>query len=311
MKAIWGYAKQWWREGFHGPSHLATGILLIILIAFNYQVDFERQYLNVHIGKPIAYLYFFLLYGGIYYAVILLQALLMRSKRWRQPQFWIKSAFFLAVLAFNAGSAFHYRWLYGFDAIDPATRTWLYYVVANAGSFLLFAIPLFVAWWVWDRKSGDGWYGLQRKGFYAGPYLILLLAMTPLIAWASFQPDFLATYPVYLSTEATGEATGLGKWSNTILFQLAYGLDFITVELLFRGALIIGLSRLMGREVLLPMVAVYCALHFGKPMGEAISSIFGGYILGVIALYGRNIWGGALIHIGVALGMEWAAIAQG
>lgn len=282
-----------------------------MLIILNYQLDFERQYLNVYIGKPIAYLYFFLLYGGIYYTIVLLQALLMRSRRCRQPQFWIKSAFFIAVLAFNAGSAFHYRWLYGYDAIDPAIRTWLYYVLANAGSFFLFAVPLFVAWWIWDRKKGDGWYGLQRKGFYAGPYVILLLAMAPLIAWASFQPDFLATYPVYLSSEATGEATGLGKWGNTILFQLAYGLDFVTVELLFRGALIIGLSKLMGREVLLPMVAVYCALHFGKPMGEAISSIFGGYILGVIALYGRNIWGGAMIHIGVALGMEWAAIAQG
>ena len=38
------------------------------------------------------------------------------------------------------------------------------------------------------------------------------------------------------------------------------------------------------------MAATYAALHFGKPMGETISSIFGGYILGVIALYNHSNW---------------------
>ncbi len=60
----------------------------------------------------------------------------------------------------------------------------------------------------------------------------------------------------------------------------------------------------MGKNVILPMAATYAVLHFGKPIGETISSIFGGYILGVIALYSRNIWGGVFIHGGTAFFME-------
>jgi hypothetical protein len=51
-------------------------------------------------------------------------------------------------------------------------------------------------------------------------------------------------------------------------------------------------------------------LHFGKPMGEAVSSIFGGFILGVIALYSRSILGGVIIHLGVAWLMEFTAWCQ-
>ena len=96
----------------------------------------------------------------------------------------------------------------------------------------------------------------------------------------------------------------------SFIFEFFYGLDFGSVELIFRGALVIGLSSLMGRSAILPMVVTYAFLHFGKPMAETIGSIFGGYILGVIAYYSRNILGGCVIHIGVALLMEVMALLQ-
>ena len=52
------------------------------------------------------------------------------------------------------------------------------------------------------------------------------------------------------------------------------------------------------------MVAVYCSIHFGKPLVEAISSVFGGYILGALAFQTRHIWGGVVVHICIALTME-------
>jgi hypothetical protein len=55
---------------------------------------------------------------------------------------------------------------------------------------------------------------------------------------------------------------------------------------------------------------LYCTLHFGKPMGEAVSSVFGGYILGVVAYETRSIWGGVIVHIGIAWMMEIIAFAQ-
>ena len=71
--------------------------------------------------------------------------------------------------------------------------------------------------------------------------------------------------------------------------------------------MVIALSRFVGKEAILPMITVYCFLHFGKPAGEAISSIFGGYILGILAFRSRNIYGGLIAHLGVAWGMDWLA----
>jgi membrane protease YdiL (CAAX protease family) len=92
--------------------------------------------------------------------------------------------------------------------------------------------------------------------------------------------------------------------------RLMYGYDFIPTELLFRGFMIIGMAHLLGRGALLPMVVCYATLHFGKPLGETIGSVFGGYILGVIALRSRSIWGGMFVHIGIAWAMELAAWIQ-
>jgi len=89
-----------------------------------------------------------------------------------------------------------------------------------------------------------------------------------------------------------------------VIFEMVYVSNFLTTELLFRGFLVIGMVKYLGKDAILPMVACYAVLHFGKPLGETISSVFGGYILGVIAFYSKNIWGGVFIHGGIALLME-------
>ena len=68
--------------------------------------------------------------------------------------------------------------------------------------------------------------------------------------------------------------------------------------------LIIGMVSIMDKKAVLPMVALYAAIHFGKPIGETISSIFGGYILGALAYQTRHIWGGVIVHICIAMTME-------
>ena len=68
--------------------------------------------------------------------------------------------------------------------------------------------------------------------------------------------------------------------------------------------------KLLGKEAVLPMVSMYAFLHFGKPLGETIGSVFGGYILGVIALKKEHIFGGFIIHVGVAYLMEITAFWQ-
>ncbi len=71
--------------------------------------------------------------------------------------------------------------------------------------------------------------------------------------------------------------------------------------------MVIGMANVLGRGAVMAMASVYCLLHFGKPAGEAISSIFGGYILGVVAYETRSIWGGIIVHMGIAWLMETVA----
>jgi hypothetical protein len=91
------------------------------------------------------------------------------------------------------------------------------------------------------------------------------------------------------------------------IYEFFYLSDFIRVETLFRGALIIGVARFLGKDSIMIMAALYCVLHFNKPMGETISSIFGGYLLGTIAYYQKNIVGGCIVHAGIAGLMELVA----
>lgn len=309
MRKIIGYFRVHISEGLSWQVHLATAVLLAALLVMNYTLNLERGILNPRIGNADAYLWFFLLYGGTYYLTAVLQAWI--SGRWQPLKtgaFWLRSGLFLGVLVLNSASSFHVRWVYTSGWIDGSWKMVVYQIMMNAGSALLFIVPLALLWWWLDRKSGFGFYGLSRKGFYPAPYLLLLLAMVPLVLWAGTQADFLSTYPTFSGRALPLGDTILPPIVSTLAYQLFYGLDFIGVELLFRGALVLGMVGVFGRDALLPMVAVYCVLHFGKPVGEAVSSIFGGYILGVIALYGRNIWGGAMVHIGIALMMEWVAI---
>jgi hypothetical protein len=137
----------------------------------------------------------------------------------------------------------------------------------------------------------------------------MLLLMVPLLVAASFNPGFMQQYPMY-KTSGAHAFLGVPEWVTVIIYEVAYGLDFISVELLFRGFMVIGLMHILGRSAVTAMVAVYCFLHFGKPAGEAVSSIFGGYILGVIAYETKSIWGGVIIHIGIAWLMEVTAFLQ-
>ena len=98
------------------------------------------------------------------------------------------------------------------------------------------------------------------------------------------------------------------EWKVKLVFEALYGLDFFNTELFFRGLLVFVFVRFLGPNAIYAIAVTYCVCHFGKPLAEAISSFFGGYILGVIALYSRNIWGGVLVHAGIALLMDFSAM---
>ncbi len=166
---------------------------------------------------------------------------------------------------------------------------------------LIIGIILFLVWkWV---DADQPFYGLKTKGIHWKPYWMMLLIMLPLVALASTQPDFQAAYPKLRSIEGIFGDERISFW-HKILFELSYGSDFITIELFFRGFLVLAFIKWAGKEAILPMACFYCTIHFGKPMAECISSYFGGIILGIVVYNTRSILGGLLVHLGIAWLME-------
>jgi len=166
---------------------------------------------------------------------------------------------------------------------------------------LITSLLLFSTWKLFSQEKP--FYGLRFKTVDWKPYWLMLLVMIPLIALASTQADFLRTYPKYQSL-IDSSADGMLQWWHILLYELSYGSDFFTIELFFRGFLILGFVKYAGKDAILPMACFYCAIHFGKPMAECISSYFGGIILGIVVYNTRSIAGGLLVHLGIAWLME-------
>jgi hypothetical protein len=166
--------------------------------------------------------------------------------------------------------------------------------------FLFLLIPISVVWYFFDRDQNL--YGVSLKNHHSKIYFILLACMVPLIVGASFLSDFLDYYP----RASKLDRHQASAWQY-LAFELFYGIDFISIELFFRGFLILAFIKYVGPFCILPMASFYLSIHYGKPIGEAISSFFGGTILGVISFYSRSIFGGVMVHVGIAWLMELGA----
>jgi hypothetical protein len=160
---------------------------------------------------------------------------------------------------------------------------------------------LFIIWkWAYVNTS---FFGFTTRNFQPVPYLQLLIYALPLIAVASTQHDFLHTYPKVKNIAFIDGYTS-ETWPFRLLYEISYGLDFISIELFFRGFLVLGFMRFVGANAILPMAAFYCTIHFGKPLAECISSYFGGILLGVVVYRTKSILGGLTLHLGLAWLME-------
>lgn len=225
----------------------------------------------------------------------LLQAAFKRSGIFNNWRFVVLLLLAPALFAWKMSYSAHFT----FSANEITNAYW------NAVAYwpfrlLVMTSLLFITWKVFDAKQP--FYGLATKNFSAKPYWIMLLLMVPLVAAASTQADFLAVYPKLKNIKfLKGEEHSA---LYTVLYELAYGSDFFSIELFFRGFLILAFTKWVGKDAILPMALFYCTIHFGKPLGECISSFFGGIILGVVTFHTRTIWGGLIVHLGIAWLME-------
>ena len=307
MKKIVRYLKTHIKEDFHPLVYSYSAVFLVISFYINYSLDFEDKYIDAHMYSSIRMFYYFVLFSVAYYGVAVPMLFITGNRDvLKKRAFWIKSLVFMAMLGINSGFPYHNLILSHYESRE--LRYFFSKIATNSFPYIPGLIILFIIKRIYDRNN-KGLYGLRFREFNARPYFLLLAIVTPLVIIASFNGEFQSAYPRFKPYRMS-EDFMLSKPAMIGMFETVYGFNFVFVELFFRGALVIGMTKVLGRQAVLPMASAYAFLHFGKPMPEAISSIFGGYILGVISLNTQNILGGCIIHIGIAYLMEIAAYMQ-
>lgn len=314
MKIFFNYIRDYFRTDFNLVTHIIIGVFLTISLWANYSFqfndkkDFYHGITETYNKEPLSVIYLFLFYAFAFlFAVGIISLFNKKSKPILNAKYILFGMIGLIFLAFDC-SYYLMQFTDGWFSDNYFIERWGRACASNLSSLVTVIIPLYLIYFL-VRYFKPEWYGLRLNGAKVIPYFWLILFMLPLIYLASFQPDFLDSYPTY-SNNFEYNFLETDQWVTAGIYELCYGFDFLSVELFFRGFMVIALSRFVGKEAILPMVVVYCFLHFGKPAGEAVSSIFGGYILGILAYSSRNIYGGLIAHLGVAWGMEYMAYVQ-
>jgi membrane protease YdiL (CAAX protease family) len=151
--------------------------------------------------------------------------------------------------------------------------------------------------------------GQRIRDFYISPrgffrhlwiYVLMFAAITPFVYQASLWPSFRDTYPFY----RLANRSSFDFWA----WQALYAAQFVSLEFFFRGFLLEGLRKTLGSNAIFVMIVPYCMIHYGKPLPETLGAIGAGLILGTMAMRTRSIWGGVLIHVGVAVSMDFLAL---
>ena len=276
-------------------------VLLIIsvfvggLIFINYRYGWETKIWNAGSeGERFFRFYFLYLFAfaGAYFIQQLIKPNVPKS-------FWPFVIILLVTPAIFALKVSFYQHRNFFDKYFSWPNNKYYFTLLDYPIRFLLAFVCMWLLWKWI-KPPFAFCGLTFNNFQLKPYLILLACMVPLIALASLRPDFLHSYPKMKALSFLP----IVHWYDRLLFEISYGIDFLTIETFFRGFVVLAFAHYVGRDAILPMAAFYCVIHFGKPLPECISSYFGGLILGVLTFETGTILGGLLVHLGIAWFME-------
>jgi hypothetical protein len=294
MKQIVSYIGMFAKEVDKGVLALVAGLTaLMIFINYQYRIDdWIDSHYTFSFGFSARYCVFLLAFGLPW----LFYRFLKDRKYTAQPRFilllLIAPAIFSLKMALRTPIEFtsDYAWNNYWNMVFY----WPLRLVIMIGI-------LYIIWRMFDRDQP--FYGITTPTVKWKPYILMLLVMVPLVAAASTQPDFLAMYPKMKIITGVYNDAGI-TWWHKLIFELSYGSDFIGIELFFRGFLVLAFIKWAGKDAILPMACFYCTIHFGKPLGECISSFFGGIVLGVISYHTRSVLGGLMVHLGIAWMME-------
>ncbi len=131
-------------------------------------------------------------------------------------------------------------------------------------------------------KLGDFKHWIPITAFF-------ILIMLPVFYYVAHSDGFKNSYPSdYYARESVDVF-----WIITI----SYLVYFLGWEFIFRGYFLLALKDRIGvvPAILLQMVP-FAAMHINKPPLEAMSSIIGGIVLGILVIRVRSFWPCIIIH---------------
>lgn len=177
---------------------------------------------------------------------------------------------------------------------------YVWWTSAHLLAFIL--LPWLVIRFMLREKMRDfGWRINETRLHWRG-YLLLLSPILIFVVLVSFGEDFVTHYPFYRQAGRS--------WFDFLAWELLYLSQFVFLEFFFRGFILNALRPAIGANAIWVMCVPYMMIHFPKLWLEATGAILFGLFLGILALRSRSIWGGVLVHAGVALSMDIAALLR-
>ena len=200
MKKIFLIIKNFIFEDFDIRVYAACGLFLIIAIYLNYTYNIEDGIIDYYYGKPERTILYFIFYALAWYITFLIQSILKKELHlFLKKGFWLYTLFGLAILACDSSFSLHAaigRY------VPPDVYLLFYKILGDLNGIFVTGVPLLIFYLV-QREPRESFYGLSFKNVSAAhSYLFLLALMLPIVVWASFQPDFLKSYPIYPDTQA-------------------------------------------------------------------------------------------------------------
>ena len=177
------------------------------------------------------------------------------------------------------------------EVIDPGNTAndlfkFLYWFLGDA--LLLFLAPLLLISFKFKENLSE--YGFSIKNRKFGFQLILIFSILFLpAAWLLMSNEYFALNHPYLPSA-----------KNEVLIFAVYEFGMLLYifswEFFWRGFFLFGIEKKFGVYAIFIQMLPFVFLHFGKPFGETIASIFGALILGMLALKTRSFIYGFILH---------------
>src|SRR4030042_3882959 len=151
-------------------------------------------------------------------------------------------------------------------------------------------MPLSISYLLFGEKPSD--FGIRSGNWGLGVISVVLCfsIMAVIIYAVANLQDFEDYYRLPKNT----------NWGKLFVDASFYMFSW---EFIFRGYMLFGLEKAIGRNAIFVQAVPFALLHTGKPELEALTALFGGYILGYISYRTRSFLPCFVIHFGVYMMM--------